>query len=220
MRLGMIGLGRMGGNMTQRLLRGGHDCVVFDADDARVMAAAGGGATASSSLEALVALLDAPRIVWLMLPAGAVDATVLNLAPLLQAGDVIIDGGNSHYVDDIRRAKSLAASRHSLRRCRRQRRRLGSRTRVLPDDRRRGGRVYASRAHFPDARSGRRGGLHDTGPNRIPGRRMRGTCTAVRTGAGHFVKMVHNGIEYALMAAYAEGLNILAHANVGARGRR
>src|SRR6185503_8637254 len=108
MQLGMIGLGRMGGNMTQRLLRGGHDCVVFDADDARVMSAAGGGATASSLLEALVALLDAPRIVWLMLPAGAVDATVLNLAPLLQAGDVIIDGGNSHYVDDIRRAKSLA----------------------------------------------------------------------------------------------------------------
>ena len=109
MQLGMIGLGRMGGPMTQRLLRGGHDCVVFDADDARVMSAADHGATGSSSLDALVALLDAPRIVWLMLPAGAVDATLQSLSPLLQAGDVIVDGGNSHHVDDIRRAKSFGA---------------------------------------------------------------------------------------------------------------
>src|SRR5688572_12124284 len=109
MQVGMIGLGRMGGNMTQRLLRGGHDCVVFDADDARVMSAADGRATGSSSLEALVALLGAPRVVWLMLPAGAVDATLQRLSPLLQAGDIIIDGGNSHYVDDIRRARSSGA---------------------------------------------------------------------------------------------------------------
>jgi 6-phosphogluconate dehydrogenase len=107
MQVGMIGLGRMGSAMTQRLLRGGHGCIVFDADAARVMSAVDRGATAASSLEEFVTSLDAPRIVWMMLPAGAVDSTLQNLSPLLQIGDVIVDGGNSHYVDDMRRARLL-----------------------------------------------------------------------------------------------------------------
>ena len=215
MQLGMIGLGRMGGTMTQRLFQGGHDCVVFDADDARVATAADRGATGSSSLEALVALLDAPRIVWLMLPAGAVDATLQRLSPLLQADDVIVDGGNSHFVDDIRRAKSL-----------------GARGIHYVDAGVSGGVRGAERGYClmiggetavvarlePICRTLAPG--TEAAPM-TPGRSPR-NCTADEgylhcgsTGAGHFVKMVHNAIEYALMAAYAEGLNILAHANVG-----
>ena len=219
MQLGMIGLGRMGGLMTRRLLRAGHDCVVFDADDARVMSAAEHGATGSSSLDALVALLDAPRIVWLMLPAGAVDATLQSLSPLLRAGDVIVDGGNSHHVDDIRRAKSF-----------------GARGVHYVDVGVSGGvwgieRGYCLMIGGEEAVVARLEPIFRTlAPGAeaaplTPGRNI-GTCTADEgylhcgpAGAGHFVKTVHNAIEYALMAAYAEGLNILAHANVGMRTR-
>jgi 6-phosphogluconate dehydrogenase len=205
----------MGGTMMQRLLRGGHDCVVFDADDARVTSAAGLGATGSSSLEALVALLDTPRTVWLMLPAGAVDATVRNLSPLLEAGDIIVDGGNSHYVDDIRRATSLAVRGvHYVD--------VGVSGGVRGTERGYclmiGGETGVVTRLEPIFRTLAPG---VTAASMTPGRRK---CTADEgylycgpTGAGHFVKMVHNAIEYALMAAYAEGLNILAHANVGAR---
>lgn len=217
MQLGMIGLGRMGGTMTQRLLRGGHDCVVFDADDARVMLAADRGATGSSSLEALVTLLDPPRIVWLMLPAGVVDATVQILSPLLEAGDIIVDGGNSHYVDDIRRAKSLGARGvHYVD--------VGISGGVRGMERGYclmiGGEAAVVARLEPIFRTLAPG---TKAASVTPGRSTR-NCTADEgylhsgpTGAGHFVKMVHNAIEYALMAAYAEGLNILAHANVGAR---
>ena len=219
MQLGMIGLGRMGSTMTQRLLRGGHDCVVFDADDARVKSVADCGAIGSSSLEALVALLDAPRIIWLMLPAGAVNATVQSLSALLQPGDVIVDGGNSHYVDDIRRDKST-----------------GARGLHYVDVGVSGGvrgmeRGYCLMIGGETAVVGRLEPIFRTlapgaeAAPMTPGRSP-GYCTADEgylhcgsTGAGHFVKMVHNAIEYALMAAYSEGLNILAHANVGARTR-
>ena len=217
MQIGMIGLGRMGGNMTRRLLRGGHACVVFDADDARVVSAADGGATGSSSVEGFVALLAAPRIVWLMLPAGAVDVTLQSLWPLLQAGDIIVDGGNSHYVDDIRRARSSGARGiHYLD--------VGVSGGVRGTERGYclmiGGEAVVVARLEPIFKTLAPG--VEAAPV-TPGRST-GNCTADEgylhcgpTGAGHFAKMVHNAIEYALMAAYAEGLNVLAHANVGAR---
>jgi 6-phosphogluconate dehydrogenase len=205
--------------MTQRLLRAGHECVVFDSDAGRVMSAAEHGATGSSSLEAFVALLDAPRIVWLMLPAAAVDSTVDDLSVLLQSGDVIVDGGNSHYVDDIRRAKSLAARGI-------QYVDVGVSGGVRGFDRGYclmiGGEAAAVVRLEPLFKTLAPGAAASP---LTPGRNA-GTSTADEgylhcgpTGAGHFVKMVHNAIEYGLMAAYAEGLNILAHANVGARTR-
>ncbi len=217
MQLGMIGLGRMGGTMTQRLLRGGHDCVVFDADDVRVMAAADRGATGSSSLEALVASLDTPRIVWLMLPAGAVDATVQSLSALLQAGDVIVDGGNSHYVDDIRRARSFGARDiHYVD--------AGVSGGIRGMERGYclmigGERAVVARLEpiFRTLAPGAEAAPMTPGRSPWNGMADKGYLHCGPTGAGHFVKMVHNAIEYALMAAYAEGLNILAHANVGAR---
>ena len=217
MQLGMIGLGRMGGAMTQRLLRAGCDCVVFDADNARVMSAAGQGATGTSSLEELVSRLEVPRIVWLMLPAGAVDAILERLSALLQPGDLIVDGGNSHYVEDLRRARSLGAAgihyvdvgvsggvRGSERGYCLM---IGGETTVVA----RLDPIFRTLAPGVEAAS--------LTPGRNPAK-----CTAEEgylhcgpTGAGHFVKMIHNAIEYALMSAYAEGLNILAHANVGAQ---
>jgi 6-phosphogluconate dehydrogenase len=219
MQLGMIGLGRMGGTMTQRLLLGGHDCVVFDSSSVRVRSATDGGATGSSSLEDLVTSLDGPRIVCLMLPAGAVDATLQHLSPLLDAGDVIIDGGNSHYVDDIRRATSLGLQGIHLVDA-------GVSGGVRGMERGYclmiGGEAAVVARLEPIFRTLAPGA--EAAPM-TPGRSA-GNCTADEgylhcgpAGAGHFVKMVHNAIEYALMAAYAEGLNILAHANVGARTR-
>ena len=217
MQLGIIGLGRMGGAMTQRLLRGGHHCVVFDTDDARVRLAADRGATGTSSLEALVALLDAPRIVWLMLPAGAVGGVLDSLEALLQSGDVIVDGGNSHYVDDLRRAKSFGASGiHYVD--------VGVSGGVRGLERGYclmiGGETTVVARLEPTFRTLAPG--VEAAPL-TPGRSA-ANCTAEEgylhcgpAGAGHFVKMVHNAIEYALMSAYAEGLNMLAHANVGAR---
>ena len=217
MQLGMIGLGRMGGNMVQRLLRGGHTCVVFDSESARVAALSREGATGSHSLDDFTRALDAPRVVWLMLPAGAVDTTLNALSPLLQPGDVIVDGGNSHYVDDIRRAKTLEA-----------------RGVHYVDAGVSGGvwgleRGYCLMIGGSSAAVTRLEPLFKTlapgfgAAARTPGRDPvtstadEGYLHCGPAGAGHFVKMVHNGIEYALMAAYAEGFNILAHANVGGR---
>ena len=226
MQLGMIGLGRMGANMVRRLMRGGHECVVFD-----MFAEGGGGAGRGEGDGRGVARrtscskLAKPRAVWLMVPAAVVDATHRTTSlPLLEAGDMLIDGGNSYYVDDIRRAKELAPKRHPLRRRRHERRRVGPRARLLHDDRRRRRDGAAARSDLRDARAGhaatstaRRAARRPAAP------RSTGYLHCGPSGAGHFVKMVHNGIEYGLMAAYAEGLGILRvrqRRQADARGRR
>jgi 6-phosphogluconate dehydrogenase len=219
MQLGMIGLGRMGGSMVRRLLRGGHPCVVFDSRPESVASVAQQGATGSSSLDEFVKKLKTPRVVWLMVPAAVVDTTLRDLSPLLQAGDIVVDGGNSHYVDDIRRAQALDASGvHYLD--------VGVSGGVWGDD-----RGYCLMIGGGTPAVARLDPIFKTlapgfqAASRTPGRDAR-TSTAEEgylhcgpAGAGHFVKMVHNGIEYALMAAYAEGFNLLAHANVGAQTR-
>ena len=219
MQLGMIGLGRMGGSMVRRLLQGGHSCVVFDSQPASVEALASRGATGSSSLSEFVKKLDTPRAIWLMLPAAVVETTLHDLVPLLQAGDIVIDGGNSHYVDDIRRARTLEASGI-------QYVDAGVSGGVWGAER--GyclmiGGTGRSVAHLDPVFKTLAPGAGAAPPT--PGRAA-GISTADQgylhcgpPGAGHFVKMVHNGIEYALMAAYAEGFNILAHANAGASTR-
>jgi 6-phosphogluconate dehydrogenase len=219
MQLGMIGLGRMGGSMVRRLLRGGHTCVVFDSQAAAMAPLADQGATATRSLEEFVRTLETPRVAWLMLPAAVVDATLGELLPHLQAGDIVVDGGNSHYVDDIRRAGGLEASRvHYVD--------VGVSGGVWGTD-----RGYCLMIGGPDVAVARLDPIFKTlapgvqAAARTSKRDAR--CSTAEEGylhcgppgAGHFVKMVHNGIEYALMAAYAEGFNILAHANVGARSR-
>jgi len=215
MQLGMVGLGRMGSNMVRRLMRGGHECVVHDVDPGPVAKLAGEGATAASSLRDLVAALRPPRAVCLMLPAAVVDGVVDELAPLLEPGDVLIDGGNSHYEDDVARAARLDPK--------------GIRSLDMGTS---GGVWGLERGYClmigGDAEAvGRLDPVFRTlapGPgdvSRTPGREGR-ESTAERgylhcgpPGAGHFVKMVHNGIEYGLMAAYAEGLNILKNAGAG-----
>jgi len=209
MQLGMIGLGRMGANMVRRLLRGGHECVAYDHSAEAVRGLAGEGARAAATLQELVGSLRTPRALWLMVPAHVVDGVIADLAPLLASGDIVIDGGNSHYHDDIRRAETLArAGIHYLD--------IGTSGGVLGLARGYcmmiGGEreVVASldpilatlspggRPPAAGRSSAEQGYLH-CGPH----------------GAGHFVKMVHNGIEYGLMAAYAEGLNVLRHADAG-----
>ena len=217
MQLGMIGLGRMGGSMVRRLLRGGHACVVFDTHPAAMTPLANQGATVSSSLDEFVKKLDPPRVVWLMVPAAVVDTTLHELSPLLQPGDIVVDGGNSHYVDDIRRAKALEARDiHYLD--------VGVSGGVWGGD-----RGYCLMIGGSDAAVAHLDPIFKTlapgvqAASRTPGRDTRdstadeGYLHCGPAGAGHFVKMVHNGIEYALMAAYAEGFNLLAHANVGRR---
>jgi 6-phosphogluconate dehydrogenase len=217
--LGMIGLGRMGANMVRRLMRAGHDCVVTDLSADAVAALAGEGATGSSSLEDFVAKLETPRNVWMMVPAGVVDATIAKVAPLLSPGDTLVDGGNSYYVDDLRRAGELASEGiHYL------------------DAGVSGGvwgleRGYSLMIGGDEEAVARLDPAFDTlAPGigileRTPGRTgppttsERGYLHCGPSGAGHFVKMVHNGIEYGLMEAYAEGLNILRHANAGAGDR-
>ena len=140
MQLGMIGLGRMGANMVRRLMHGGHQCVVFDVHSAAEKPLVNEGAVGAPTLEEFVAKLTKPRAVWLMVPAAVVDKTLENLEPHLEPGDIVIDGGNSYYVDDIRRAKRAQDQGSALRRRRHQRRHLGTRARLLPDDRRRGAR--------------------------------------------------------------------------------
>jgi 6-phosphogluconate dehydrogenase len=217
MQLGMIGLGRMGANMVRRLMKRGHECVVFDVNADAVTALAAVGAIGAASLADLVAKLAAPRAVWMMVPAAIVDQELGQVAALLSPGDAVIDGGNSYYRDDIRRAQELGSrSLHYVD--------VGTSGGVAGQERGYclmiggeanvverltpifaalapgAGTVARTPGRSGDWSSAEQGFLH-CGPN----------------GAGHFVKMVHNGIEYGVMAAYAEGLNVLRHANVGKR---
>ena len=215
MQIGMIGLGRMGASMVRRLMRGGHQCVVHDVTADAVKACAADGAVPSSSLTDFVGQLQQPRVIWLMVPAAVVDSTLVLLTPLLEAGDIVIDGGNSFYRDDIARAERLAANNIHYVDC-------GTSGGVFgldrgyclmiggtADDVRHLDPLFASLA--PGA------GSIDRTAGRAPqsGTAELGYLHCGPHGAGHFVKMVHNGIEYGLMAAYAEGLNILKHANIG-----
>ncbi len=219
MQVGMIGLGRMGANMVRRLLRGGHACVVHDVSADAVQALVHEGATGATSLDAFVHQLAKPRVVWLMVPAGVVDATLERLVPHLERGDIVVDGGNSYYRDDIDRAGRLAGRGLHYVDC-------GTSGGVLGLERGYclmiGGEPDVVR-HLDPLFATLAPGAGDA--PRTPGREQRrgtaeeGYLHCGPNGAGHFVKMVHNGIEYGLMAAYAEGLNILRHADVGKRTR-
>ncbi len=215
MQLGMIGLGRMGANMVRRLITGGHQCVVFDMSPKAVQELVQEKAVGASSLADFVKKLDKPRAVWLMVPAAVVDKTIADLVPTLDRGDVLIDGGNSYYIDDIRRAKELAAKGiHYVD--------VGTSGGVWGLERgycmmiggeddvvKRLDPIFARLA--PGA-----GDLPRTpGREKAGGTAEQGYLHCGPNGAGHFVKMVHNGIEYGIMAAYAEGLGILRAANVG-----
>jgi 6-phosphogluconate dehydrogenase len=215
MQLGMIGLGRMGSNMVRRLLKGGHRCVVFDMSPAAVNDLARESATASRSLHDLVAALEKPRAIWLMVPAAVVEKTIADLLPHLEPEDILIDGGNSYYVDDIRRAKELAdKSIHYVD--------VGTSGGVWGVERGYcmmiGGEEKVVK-HLDSIFSTLAPGVGDVprtpGRGTIDGTAEQGYLYCGPNGAGHFVKMVHNGIEYGLMAAYAEGLGILRGANVG-----
>jgi 6-phosphogluconate dehydrogenase len=218
MQLGMIGLGRMGANMVRRLLAAGHECVVFDRNAEAVKALAKDGAMGATSLDDLASKLKAPRAVWLMVPAAVVDASLADLAPRLSKGDTIIDGGNSYYIDDIRRAKDLSAKGIDYLD-------VGTSGGVWGLE-----RGYCLMIGGPAKVVERLDPIFKTlapgrgAVDRTPGREKAGGTAedgylhCGPSGGGHFVKMVHNGIEYGLMAAYAEGFNILHHANVGARG--
>ena len=217
MQIGMIGLGRMGANMVRRLLRGGHQCVVYDRNAKSVETLAGEGAVGAASLEDFVAKLAPPRAIWLMVPAAAVDATLVELVTRLTRDDLVIDGGNSHYIDDIRRARELAPKGiHYID--------IGTSGGVWGLE-----RGYCMMAGGPEDAVARLDPVLKTlapgrgAIERTPGREKAGGTSELGylhcggAGAGHFVKMVHNGIEYGLMAAYAEGFNILRHADVGKR---
>ncbi len=216
MQLGMIGLGRMGANMVVRLMRAGHECVVYDVSPQAVQGLVGQGAVGAASLDEFVAKLTKPRAAWIMVPAAVVDATLQDLSPRLAPGDIIIDGGNSYYIDDIRRAAALKAKGIHYVDC-------GT-----------SGGVWGLERGYCQMIGGEPEVVHRLDPifaalappmdaaPRTPGREKLPASTAEHgylhcgpNGAGHFVKMVHNGIEYGLMAAYAEGLNILHKANVG-----
>jgi 6-phosphogluconate dehydrogenase len=216
MQLGMIGLGRMGANMVRRLLRGGHECVVFDPLPAAVESLVREKAVGAASIEDLIAKLRPSRSLWLMVPAAAVDQTIERLHPLLAAGDTVIDGGNSYYVDDIRRSKMLAAQG------------------VRYVDVGTSGGVWGLERGYCMMIGGDRDSVRELDPifktlspgpgdiPRTPDFERLGDSTAEQgylhcgpSGAGHFVKMVHNGIEYGIMAAYAEGLDVLRAADAG-----
>jgi 6-phosphogluconate dehydrogenase len=219
MELGMIGLGRMGANMARRLLGAGHRCVVYDVHPPAVEAIARDGAVGATSLEDFVKKLAEPRAVWLMVPAAVVDPTLSALTPLLERGDTVIDGGNSYYHDDIRRADLLtpkgihyidvgtsggvwgAERGYCLM--------VGGETAIVQ----RLDPLFATLAPGIDAAP------RTPGREKMNGTAERGYLHCGPSGAGHFVKMVHNGIEYGIMASYAEGLNILHHANIGRRRR-
>jgi 6-phosphogluconate dehydrogenase len=219
MQLGMIGLGRMGGNMVRRLLGRGFDCAVYDVAADAVAELAREGARGAASLEELVATLDAPRAIWIMLPVALVDDTIAALEPLLSRDDVVIDGGNTRYHDDLRRAQALhprgihyvdvgtSGGVRGLERgyCLMIGGEEGAVRRLDP--------IFAALSPGADAAP--------PTPGRAAGRGSaeQGYLHCGSHGAGHFVKMVHNGIEYGLMAAYAEGLGVLHHANAGAKAR-
>jgi 6-phosphogluconate dehydrogenase len=217
MQLGMIGLGRMGANMVRRLLKGGHQCVVFDRSPKAVQELTQEKAVGAASLADFVKQLEKPRAVWLMVPAAVVDTSIADLLPLLEKGDILIDGGNSYYIDDIRRAKELAPKGiHYVD--------VGTSGGVWglergycmmiggePEVVRRLDPLFARLAPGP-------GDIARTpGRKKADGTAEQGYLHCGPNGAGHFVKMVHNGIEYGIMAAYAEGLGILRAANVGKR---
>ena len=215
MQLGMIGLGRMGANMVRRLLKGGHQCVAFDRSPKVVEELVQEKAVGASSLADLVKKLDKPRAVWLMVPAAVTDKTIADLLPHLEPGDILIDGGNSYYIDDIRRAKNLDSKKiHYLD--------VGTSGGVWGLERgycmmiggemdvvKRLDPIFATLAPGLGAIS------RTPGRAKIGGTAEHGYLHCGPSGAGHFVKMVHNGIEYGLMAAYAEGIGILQNANVG-----
>ena len=219
MELGMIGLGRMGINMVRRLLRAGHQCVVYDLHAEAVQALVKEGAVGASSLADLVKKLKAPRAVWMMVPAAVVDATLDALVPLLERDDVVIDGGNSYYHDDLRRSAALkpkgihyvdagtsggiwgAERGYCLM--------IGGEAAVVQ----RLDPIFAALAPSIDSAP------RTPGREKVGGTAEHGYLHCGPSGAGHFVKMVHNGIEYGIMASYAEGLNILRHANVGKQQR-
>jgi 6-phosphogluconate dehydrogenase len=215
MQLGMIGLGRMGANMVRRLIKAGHDGVVFDVSPKAVEEMVLDKATGAFSLADIVKKLEKPRALWLMVPAAIVDKTITDLVPLLDPGDILIDGGNSYYVDDIRRAKELAAKNiHYVD--------VGTSGGVWGLER--GycmmiGGESAIVGHLDPIFATLAPGIGDI--PRTPGRDKLGTTSEMgylhcgSNGAGHFVKMVHNGIEYGIMAAYAEGLGVLRDANIG-----
>ncbi len=215
MQLGMIGLGRMGGNMVIRLAKAGHECLVYDSHHEAVDALVAKGAKGTTSLIDFVKQLSKPRLVWLMVPAGVVDPVLSSLLPLLEAGDIVVDGGNSYYHDDIRRATELKQSGlHYVD--------VGVSGGVWglergychmiggePDVVKHLDPIFRSLAPGLDAAPRTAGADGDPSPAEL------GYLHCGPNGAGHFVKMVHNGIEYGLMAAYAEGFNIIKHANVG-----
>jgi 6-phosphogluconate dehydrogenase len=218
MQLGMIGLGRMGANMARRLTRAGHHCVGYDVHQEAVQALVAEGAGGAASLEELVAKLEQPRVCWVMLPAAIVDGILEQLAALLAPGDIIIDGGNSYYHDDLRRAKALAAKDiHYVD--------VGVSGGIWGLQRGYCLMIGGERAvveHLDPIFAALAPGEQAAAPT--PGRGATGTAArgylhCGHNGAGHFVKMIHNGIEYGLMAAYAEGFNILEHANIGRADR-
>jgi 6-phosphogluconate dehydrogenase len=215
MQLGMIGLGRMGGNMVRRLLKGGHQCVVYDGSANAVAELVKEKAVGTTKIADFVKNLTKPRVVWLMVPTGVVDNVIADLLPHLDGGDILIDGGNSYYIDDIRRAKELK-----------------SRNVHFVDVGTSGGVWGLERGYcmmiggetdivkrldpiFATLAPGRGDIARTPGREKVDGTAEQGYLHCGANGAGHFVKMVHNGIEYGLMAAYAEGLNVLNAANVG-----
>ena len=215
MQLGMVGLGRMGSNLVRRLMRDGHHCVVYDVNADVVNEIAGEGATGATSLDDMVAKLDKPRAVWLMLPAALVDSTLDSLVPLLDADDTVIDGGNSYYRDDITRAKRLGPNKIHYIDC-------GTSGGVWGLDRGYclmiGGETKAVSRLDPIFKTIAPGlGSAEPTPSRTrrDGTAPDGYLHCGPSGAGHFVKMVHNGIEYGMMAAIAEGLSVIKHANAG-----
>ena len=215
MQLGMIGLGRMGANMVRRLIKGGHEAVVFDMSPTAVEDLVKANAVGSTSLADFVKKLSKPRAIWLMVPAGVVDRSISDLLPLLEPDDILIDGGNSYYVDDIRRAKELSAKQ------------------IHYVDVGTSGGVWGLERGYCMMIGGEPGVVKHLDPifatlapgqgdiPRTPGREKAGGTSELGylhcgpNGAGHFVKMVHNGIEYGIMAAYAEGLGVLRTANIG-----
>ena len=215
MQIGMIGLGRMGANMVRRLLKGGHECVVYDRSPKAIEELVNENAVGAGTPKDLVKKLERPRAVWLMVPAAVVDQTVSELVPYLTDGDALIDGGNSYYVDDIRRGKELAAKGiHYVD--------VGTSGGVWGLERGYcmmiGGEAeVVSRLDpiFVCLAPGKGAIARTPGREKLGGTAELGYLHCGPNGAGHFVKMVHNGIEYALMAAYAEGLGILHQANIG-----